>query len=55
MKFGIIKSEDTFIPRKFSNATLGKEYSTVLNLYISDALEKLSPYEELFEKNKFIC
>ncbi|EJY9694384.1 ATPase, partial [Salmonella enterica] len=33
MKFGIIKSEDTFIPRKFSNATLGKEYSTVLNLY----------------------
>ncbi|PHK85382.1 ATPase, partial [Salmonella enterica subsp. enterica serovar Typhimurium] len=55
MKFGIIKSEDTFIPRKFSNATLGKEYSTVLNLYISDALEKLSPYEELFEKiNLFV-
>lgn len=55
MNFGLIKSEDTFIPDRFSNTILGKEYSTVLHLYISDALEKLSPYEELFEKiNLFV-
>lgn len=55
MDFGLIKSEETFIPERFSNATLGKEYSTVLHLYISDALEKLSPYEELFDKiNLFV-
>lgn len=55
MKFGLIKSEDTFIPERYSSTPLGKEYSTVLHLYISDALEKLSPYEELFEKiNLFV-
>lgn len=55
MNFGLIKSEDTFIPEKFSNTILGKEYSTVLHLYISDALDKLSPYEELFDKiNLFV-
>lgn len=55
MNFGLIKSEDTFIPERFSDTILGKEYSTVLHLYISDALEKLSPYEELFDKiNLFV-
>lgn len=55
MHFGLIKSEDTFIPERFSDTILGKEYSTVLHLYISDALEKLSPYEELFDKiNLFV-
>ncbi|MEQ4740064.1 AAA family ATPase [Klebsiella michiganensis] len=55
MKFGLIKSEDTLIPERYNSTPLGKEYSTVLHLYISDALEKLSPYEELFEKiNLFV-
>ncbi|MGL5603297.1 MAG: AAA family ATPase [Silvania sp.] len=55
MKFGLIKSEQTIAPERFGDTKLGKEYSTVLNLYISDALEKLSPYDDLFEKiNLFV-
>lgn len=55
MKFGLIKSEESLMPERIGNTTLGKEYSTVLNLYISDALEKLYPYDELFQKiNLFV-
>lgn len=48
IKNGLINSDEIFLQTNFGN--FGNEYNKVLDLYIVDALEKLSPYEDLYKK-----
>jgi len=50
MCYGLIHSEDDLMPEKSTSLDSSNEYLGVLDLYIEDALGKLSPFEILHQK-----
>ncbi|WP_404695412.1 AAA family ATPase, partial [Raoultella ornithinolytica] len=50
MRYGLIHSEDNLMPDKSTSMDSSNEYLGVLDLYIEDALGKLSPFEILHQK-----
>ncbi|AZK61211.1 AAA family ATPase [Pectobacterium brasiliense] len=50
MHYGLIHSEDDLMPEKSTSLNSSNEYLGVLDLYIEDALVKLSPFEVLYQK-----
>ncbi|MEI7065895.1 AAA family ATPase [Dickeya chrysanthemi] len=50
MHYGLIRSEHDLMPEKSTSMNSSNEYLGVLDLYIEDALEKLSPFEILHQK-----
>lgn len=50
MYYGLIRSEHELMPEKSTSMNSSNEYLGVLDLYIEDALEKLSPFEILHQK-----
>lgn len=50
MRYGLIHSEDNLMPEKSTSMNSSNEYLGVLDLYIEDALGKLSPFEILHKK-----
>ncbi|MFJ5320560.1 AAA family ATPase [Pectobacterium parvum] len=50
MHYGLIQSEQDLMPEKSTSLNSSNEYLGVLELYIEDALGKLSPFEVLYQK-----
>ncbi|EPQ4395640.1 AAA family ATPase, partial [Klebsiella pneumoniae] len=50
MHYGLIHSEDNLMPDKSTSLNSSNEYLGVLDLYIEDALGKLSPFQILHQK-----
>lgn len=50
MKFGLLQKQDELLPAESNDIDSSREYLNVLDLYIDDALEKLSPFETLHQK-----
>lgn len=50
MQFGLIQQQDELLPDEGGGMEGSREYLNVLDLYINDAMEKLSPFETLHEK-----
>ncbi|MCR0998593.1 AAA family ATPase [Serratia rubidaea] len=50
MHYGFIHSEHELVPDKSTSLNSSNEYLGVLDLYIEDALVKLSPFELLYQK-----
>lgn len=50
MCYGLIQAEDELMPEKSTSLNSSNEYLGVLDLYIEDALGKLSPFETLHKK-----
>jgi len=50
VKYNLIETDDMFSPLEYMNNKISLNSKDVLELYISDALEKLSPYDHLYEK-----
>ncbi|MBK0127424.1 AAA family ATPase [Pantoea sp. S61] len=50
MKFGLIQKQEELLPDEGDAMEGSREYLNVLDLYINDAMEKLSPFETLHQK-----
>ncbi|MEJ5064529.1 AAA family ATPase [Erwinia sp. MYb375] len=50
MRYGLIQSENNLMPEKSTSLYSSNEYLGVLDLYIEDALGKLSPFQTLHQK-----
>lgn len=50
MQFGLIQQQDELLPDEGGGMEGSREYLNVLDLYIQDAMEKLSPFETLHKK-----
>lgn len=50
MKFGLIKNQEELLPAEGGSMDGNREYLNVLDLYIQDAMKKLSPFENLHQK-----
>lgn len=50
MRYGLIKAEYDLMPEKSTSLYSSNEYLGVLDLYIEDALGKLSPFQTLHQK-----
>lgn len=50
MRYGLIQTEDDLMPEKNTSLYNSNEYLGVLDLYIDDALGKLSPFQLLHQK-----
>lgn len=50
MRYGLIQAEEELMPAKGTASDSSKEYLGVLELYINDALVKLSPFQVLHQK-----
>lgn len=48
--YGLIQAEDDLMPEKITSFYSSNEYLSVLDLYIEDALVKLSPFNTLHQK-----
>ncbi|MGZ0801129.1 AAA family ATPase [Kluyvera ascorbata] len=50
MRYGLIQAENDLMPEKSTSLYSSNEYLGVLDLYIEDALGKLSPFQTLHQK-----
>lgn len=50
MKFGLIQKQEELLPTEGDAMESSRDYLNVLELYINDAMEKLSPFESLHQK-----
>ncbi|NIG21306.1 AAA family ATPase [Pantoea sp. Al-1710] len=50
MQFGLIQTQEELLPDEGDAMEGSREYLNVLDLYINDAMEKLSPFETLHQK-----
>ena len=50
MQFGLIQTQEELLPDEEGAMEGSREYLNVLDLYINDAMEKLSPFETLHQK-----
>lgn len=50
MRFGLIQKQEELLPDEGDAMESSREYLNVLDLYINDAMEKLSPFETLHQK-----
>lgn len=50
MQFGLIQKQEELLPDEGDAMEGRREYLNVLDLYINDAMEKLSPFETLHQK-----
>lgn len=50
MRFGLIQNQEELLPDEGDAMESSREYLNVLDLYINDAMEKLSPFEMLHQK-----